>query len=523
MPLTPGLHLRQQQKLVMTPMLQQALKILQLNSLELQDLVQQEVAENPLLEEGLSEDAEAPGPEEDALLESTALEAAPEAQPSAAQEAPAEAPSEAQPEGPGEPGAEPGPEAGPAEEASTQEVAIDDHGTLPEDSWQDYFDDNGTDYGERRNDDGEEREGFEAFYTRPESLQEHLRAQLEAASLKPGERRALEELIGTVDHRGYLSAPLEEVASRAGLPLPEVFHAMTLLQGFDPAGVGARDLRECLLLQLEAQGLRGSLAWRLVDGHLKDLERKRSSALAEGLGESLEEVEAARLLIASLEPNPGRPFGWEPNSDITIDVVVEKDREGEYQVLVQDSNLPRLGINSYYKKMLKAAEGGDQDETKAYLNQKYQSAVWLIKSIAQRRKTLVRVMESIISFQKDFLDHGADHLRPLTLKEVAAQTGLHESTVSRVTTRKYAQTPAGIFELKFFFSGGLKTDSGEDASSLAVKAKMRELFDHEPAAAPYSDQRLAELLQDAGIHIARRTVAKYREELKVAPAHLRKQ
>jgi len=503
----------------MTPMLQQALKILQLNSLELQDLVQQEVAENPLLEEGLSEDAEAPGPEEDALLESTALEAAPEAQPGAAQEAPLEPASEAQAEGPGEAGSE----AGQAEEPTTQEVAIDDHGTLPEDSWQDYFDDNGTDYGERRSDDGEEREGFEAFYTRPESLQEHLRAQLEAASLKPAERRALEELIGTVDHRGYLSAPLEEVAGRAGLPLPEVFHAMTLLQGFDPVGVGARDLRECLLLQLEAQGLRESLAWSLVGGHLKDLERKRSTALAEDLGASLEEVEAARLLIASLEPNPGRPFGWEPNSDITIDVVVEKDREGEYQVLVQDKHLPRLGINSYYKKMLKASEGGDQDETKAYLNQKYQSAVWLIKSIEQRRKTLVRVMESIIGFQKDFLDHGADRLRPLTLKEVAGQTGLHESTVSRVTTRKYAQTPAGIFELKFFFSGGLKTDSGEDASSMAVKAKMRELLEQEPPSAPYSDQRLAEMLQDAGIHIARRTVAKYREELRVAPAHLRKQ
>jgi RNA polymerase sigma-54 factor len=192
-------------------------------------------------------------------------------------------------------------------------------------------------------------------------------------------------------------------------------------------------------------------------------------------------------------------------------------------VLVQDNNLPRLGINSYYKKMLKASAGGDQEETRAYLNQKYQSAVWLIKSIEQRRKTLQRVMESIVGFQKDFLDQGLAFLRPLTLKEVAAQTSLHESTVSRVTTRKYAQTPAGIFELKFFFSGGLKTDSGEDASSLSVKAKMREMLDKELPAAPYSDQRLSELLQEAGIHIARRTVAKYREEMRVAPAHLRKQ
>jgi RNA polymerase sigma-54 factor len=489
-------------------MLQQALKILQLNSLELSALVQQEVAENPLLEESQSEEAEASGSEEQALLESTVLEPA--------VEAPAPAPEAREESGPaGE---------GEAASSTTQEVAIDERGTLPEeDSWRDYFDDNGADYGERGGGDGEEKEGFEAFYTRPDSLQEHLRAQLEAASLKPEERRALEELIGTVDHHGYLTVPLPEIAARASLPLPEIFHAMTRLQSFDPVGVGARDLRECLLLQLEAQGQHGSLAWRLVEGHLKDLERKRSAVLAHELGASLEAIEAARQRLASLEPNPGRPFGWEPNSDITIAVVVEKDRDGEYQVLVQDNNLPRLGINSYYKKMLKASAGGDQEETRAYLNQKYQSAVWLIKSIEQRRKTLQRVMESIVGFQKDFLDQGLAFLRPLTLKEVAAQTSLHESTVSRVTTRKYAQTPAGIFELKFFFSGGLKTDSGEDASSLSVKAKMREMLDKELPAAPYSDQRLSELLQEAGIHIARRTVAKYREEMRVAPAHLRKQ
>jgi RNA polymerase sigma-54 factor len=519
MSISPGLHLRQQQKLVMTPMLQQALKILQLNSLELQEMVQQEIADNPLLEEKASEEAESLGPEEQAVIEATALEPAAE---TAAEGEKFEAAKEAEAAENADSSSREG-ESEFGEPTSTAEVSIDDKGTLLEDSWQDYFDDNGTDYGNTREAPDEDKESFESFYSRPPSLQEHLRSQMEAAVLTQEERQALEELIGSVDHRGYLTTPLPELAQRSGLKLEAIFHAMTVLQTLEPQGVGARDLRECLLIQMEARFERGSLAWRLVDGHLKDLERKRSAVLAEEMHVTVAEIEAARHEIAALEPNPGRPFGWEPNAGITIDVVIEKDDDGQYQVLVQDNHLPRLGINSYYKKMLKAAEGAEKDETKAYLNQKYQSAVWLIKSIDQRRRTLQRVTESIVGFQKPFLEAGPPALKPLTLKDVASQTSLHESTVSRVTTRKYAQTPQGIFELKFFFTGGLMTDSGEAASALAVKEHIKALIDAEPVKSPLSDQRLSELLNERGIHIARRTVAKYREELHLAAAHLRRQ
>ncbi len=510
MALNTSLQLKQQQKLVMTPMLQQALKVLQLNNLELASLVQQECSENPMLEEAGSEEAAVEEGESSEPVEAAPEEAAREGEAGeAVDEEPArESPREEEP-----------PEA-PAAPAK-DEVRIDEKGTVADESWEDYFDDNGTDYGYARESGDDDKEGFESFLTRPESLQEHLMAQLEAAELEGAARAAAEEIVGAVDERGYLSTPLEEIGRRSGIPSRDLYAALNLVQGFDPAGVAARDLRECLLLQLSSQGLRNSLAWRLASDHLKDLEKRRYAELGQELKAGPGEMEEALRVLGALEPMPGRAFGWVANPAITVDAEVEKDADGNYQVSVPDAQLPKLAINQYYKKMLKAA-GAEHENTRAYLNEKYQSALWLIKSIEQRKRTLQRVVESIVEHQKGFLDHGLPAFRPLTLKEIAAQTGLHESTISRVTTNKHVQTPRGIFEMKFFFSGGLGTDQGGSASTPAVKEKLRQLVETEPPQDPHSDQRLAELMKGQGIRIARRTVAKYREEMRILPAHQRK-
>jgi RNA polymerase sigma-54 factor len=257
---------------------------------------------------------------------------------------------------------------------------------------------------------------------------------------------------------------------------------------------------------------------------LGDLAKNRDSKWARDLGLDDAALAQARLVIAALEPVPGRPFGGEPNPSITVDAVVGKDTRGEWQHSLKDDYIPRLGISRYYKKMMKQAKGDDKAETREYLQEKYQSALWLMKGIEQRKRTLRRVLEVIVEVQAGFLEQGPAAFKPLALKDVASATGLHESTVSRVTTNKYVQTPRGVYELKYFFSGGLKTSAGgEDESSMAVKEKIRDLVSEENPAAPLSDQAISNSLQRGGVRIARRTVTKYREELKILPTHQRRQ
>jgi len=499
----------------MTPQLKQALKILQLNTMELGDLIDAELSENPMLEElGTNAEAEAMQPEEASGVEAQPLDDAAAEAPAADGEAASEAP-------PPEPGAPP---EAPAE--ATRELTLEGPGGHELDDWAQYFDDDGTDYslarGERE--DGEEKQGFEAFLTRAETLQEHLLHQLEAEELGDEERRLCEEVIGRVDERGYLEGALEDIARDCGAEASALFHALRRVQELDPAGVAARDLRECLLLQLESRGLRGCPAWDAVEGHFEDVTHRRWDRLALVLRLGDGEAAAAESLIASLEPLPGRPFGGAPNAGVRVDAFVDKDElTGRWRVIINDGGLPRLGFNAYYRRLLRqGGEGMADPETKNWLKEKQQSAVWLLRGIEQRHRTLRRVLEEIVDVQQGFLEAGPAAFQPLTLKDIAGKTGLHESTISRVTTGKYVQTPRGVFELKFFFTSALHTDSGVETSSRAVKDRLRELIDEEEAGHPRSDLELGALLAKEGVQIARRTVAKYREELRIPPAHLRR-
>jgi len=514
----------------MTPQLKQALKILQLNTVQLGDLIETEISENPMLEE-LGEGVEAVGPGEveagDApgAGDESGIEGAGDA-------APVEAPAEEIPaaerpeagESPAE-GSESGlPESGP--ESNTQELTLEGPGGHELDDWAQYFDDDGTDYslarGERE--EGEEKQGFEAFLSRAETLQEHLLHQIEAEELSPRERRLCEEVVGRVDERGYLEGSLEEIAREFQASPEELFWALRRVQALDPVGVAARDLRECLLLQIEARGLKGGAAWRAVESHFEDVTHRRWERIAVSLRLEEGESQAAESLIASLEPLPGRPFGGSPNAGVRVDASVEKDElTGKWRVVINDSGLPRLGFNSYYRRLLKqGGEGMADPETKVWLKEKQQAAIWLMRGIEQRHRTLRRVLEEIVEVQQGFLESGPAAFQPLTLKDIAGRTSLHESTISRVTTGKYVQTPRGVFELKFFFTSSLHTDSGIETSSRAVKDRLRDLVAEEVPARPLSDLEIAEALTKEGVRIARRTVAKYREELRIPPAHLRR-
>jgi RNA polymerase sigma-54 factor len=510
--LSHRLQLRQQQRLVMTPQLKQALKILQLNNMELGDLIEAELAENPMLEE-LGTNAEAAQPEEVNGVEDSVSDPvreempAPEPGPPEVQVPEAEAPPEPVPE-------------------STRELTLEGPGGHELDDWDQYFDDDGTDYsmarGERE--EGEEKQGFEAFLTRAETLQEHLLHQLDAEELTDAERRLCEEVVGRVDERGYLEGRLEDIARDCEAEEKALFQALRRVQSLDPVGVAARDLRECLLLQLESRGLRGGAAWRALEEHFDDVAHRRWDRLAQSLRLDPAESAAAESLIASLEPLPGRPFGGSPNAGVRVDAYVEKEElSGRWRVVINDGGLPRLGFNTYYRRLLRqGGEGMADPETKIWLKEKQQSAVWLMRGIEQRHRTLRRVLEEIVDVQQGFLETGPAAFQPLTLKDIAGRTGLHESTISRVTTGKYVQTPRGVFELKFFFTSALHTDSGVETSSRAVKDRLRDLITDEDPAQPRSDLDLAAVLSQEGVQIARRTVAKYREELRIPPAHLRR-
>jgi RNA polymerase sigma-54 factor len=502
--LTPQLQLRQQQKLIMTPMLQQALKILQMNTLELGTLIGQELSENPVLEE--LEKEEDKGPEE-ATVESTEGEEPLTAEAAAIVDAEV---------GVAEPELVDSPTPSPAD------ATVESPEAPSEGNWEDYFDDNGTDYKgmAEKGDDG--KEGFESFLTARPSLQEHLLTQWDAEDLKDKARALGEELIGRIDEKGFLEESLAQIAAQLEVKESELFETLRLIQGLSPTGVGARDLRECLLLQLEARGLKESLAWKIVSEHLEDLERQRLEPILKSLKLKLPELREAEQVIKALEPNPGRPFGGEPNPAVLVDAFVEKGQDGGWVVLVNDRNLPRLGFNQYYRRLMKEPGSKDED-AKQWLKAKFESALWLIRGIEQRHKTLRRVLEEIVAAQQGFFENGLSGFQPLTLKDIAAKTHLHESTVSRVTSGKYVQTPRGVFELKYFFTSGLKTESGEDASSKAVKESIRDLLEEEDALKPLSDQQIADSLKQKGIQIARRTVAKYREELGLLPAHRRKE
>ncbi|MHB8484030.1 MAG: RNA polymerase factor sigma-54, partial [Nitrospiria bacterium] len=325
-----------------------------------------------------------------------------------------------------------------------------------------------------------------------------------------------------IDENGYLCSSVEEIAESAKVGAEKVEKVLKVIQSLDPSGVGARDLKECLLIQVDQLNLKKSVVEGMINWHLEDLEKKRYSAIARNLGISLEEVIHCAKIIEHLEPKPGRPFSFNDNQHVMPDVLVVKSNH-DYLVFLNDDGFPKLKISSYYKKVLRD-KGKEHEDTKTYLDDKLRSALWLIRSIEQRNRTILKVAESIVKFQKEFFDKGITYLKPLVLRQIAEDISMHESTISRVTTNKYMYSPQGIFEFKYFFNSSIQRTNGEgdNLSSVSVKEMIKNLILEEEPRKPLKDQDIVNFLKSKQIEVARRTVAKYRTILNIPPATRRK-
>jgi RNA polymerase sigma-54 factor len=353
-----------------------------------------------------------------------------------------------------------------------------------------------------------------------ETLYEHLERQLGyVKGFSSLQKQIALFLIGNLDEKGYLEITLEEASARLGAEMLEIEDVLSVLQHFDPVGVASRSLEECLLLQLGHLALDDEKIVQVVRNHLQDLADNRYQRIADKIGCTPQEVQAMADLIRTLNPRPGAAFSTVETRYVIPDVTVEKVGN-DYVVLVNDVAAPRLKISSFYEKML--SQQKSQDEAKQFIHDKLNAAMWLAKSLEQRRLTLMRVTQAILDMQREFFDRGIHYLKPMTQKEIAERVGLHESTISRATSNKYVQTPRGIFELKYFFTSALSTSSGEATSSESVKRRIKALIEQEDRKSPLSDQKLGEMLLTEGIEISRRTVAKYREEMLIPSSAKRK-
>src|SRR6187455_1139989 len=470
MAISQKLHTKLVQKLILTPSLQQAIKLLPMSTLELSELLNQEMVENPMLEEVPTEELQP-------------VEAAPEKQ--------EEKPSE----------------------KKTDSWDDQDY----EYFFGDYLDDG---YRPRTPTEVKELPPIENTLSSSASLSDHLLWQLSMQTDDALVREIGEAIIGNLDDDGTLVATVEELASMGPWVVEDVERALSVVQGFDPVGVAARDLQECLLLQLRHHGHAGTPSERIVSEHMQLLKNHQVPELARKLGMSIDELKPHIELIRHLDPKPGSRHNPSQSQYVIPDVYVVKV-EDAYVALLNEEGLPQLRISPVYRRLLdKGTE--NTDETRAYVKDKFRSALWLIKSVEQRQKTIFKVAKSIINFQKDFLDHGIEHLRPLVLRDVANDIGMHESTVSRVVTNKYMHTPQGVFEMKYFFHSGISSSYGESVSSVTIKQRIRKIIEQEDARKPLSDSKIVSMLQKEGLDLARRTIAKYREELKIPTSNQRK-
>ena len=470
------------QQLVITPQLQQAIKLLQLTRLELVDMLSQEMKENPLLEEAEEE-------RETAEVGERQTEQG-----------------EAEPE---------------TEVERTLEVKGEGEG-VKEFDWDNYAENYNlsTPYQRQGSSDGDERPSFENFLTKRTTLSDHLHWQLQLSRLSEEEKKVGVLIIGNLDEDGYLKISLEDILPETNLTMDEVEGVLRRVHQFDPVGVGARDLGECLLIQLQQLAERDPIAEKIVTEHLSLLKNRNYAAIAKRLGVSFDRVNRAVVLISKLEPKPGRAFGGEVVQEIIPDVYIYKV-EGEYVIHLNDEGIPRLRVNSLYRNILSESRSGFEGDRK-YIQEKLRSALWLIRSIHQRQRTIYKVATSIVKFQREFLDKGIQFLKPLVLRDVAEDIQMHESTISRVTHNKYAHTPQGIYELKFFFNTGITSTEGENLASETVKNLVREIIAKEDPKKPYSDEKLVEILKGMNIHIARRTISKYREMMKILSSNERR-
>ena len=464
------LTIEQTQKLTMTPELIQAIQILQFNTQELDEFVQEELMQNPVLEF----DRNAEERPKDEVSKTEELDA----------------------------------KACEKEDFDLREkVKEAEYDDISYRQWE---------YSRDRDDEY----SYEQFVSKDETLEDVLLIQLTFSSLKGEELKIGRFLIEAIDDNGYLTVSTEEVAKVFHVDTEKVEAILDVIQTFEPAGVGARTLKECLIIQLAAKGLLDETVEFIISNHLEDLGENKLSKVAKVLGLPIAQVQMVCDLIRSLEPKPGRCFSSGNSVKyITPDVVVEKI-DDNYQVITNEYSAPRLMVSPYYSNLARTAV--DDAELSKYLNEKYNAALWLIKSIEQRKQTIFNVVDAVIRHQRDFLDHGTQYLRTLTLKQVADDLGIHESTVSRAINGKYMQTPRGVFEIKYFFSSGVTGSDGEGVSSNRIKSMIKEIIDSEDPKAPYSDQDIVSLLSDRGIEISRRTVAKYREGLNILSSSKRR-
>jgi RNA polymerase sigma-54 factor len=451
---------------VLAPQLQQSLQILQAPTLELKNIVQQELQTNPLLEEDpdISETDDRSSEDADFQQEFERL------------------------------------------------AKLDEE-------WRDYMAQN-VSYSARTQEDEERRQFFLDSLANQETLQQHLLEQLNTADIDAKKRKAAELLIGNIDDIGFLSAPLDEIADLSSTPIEDLQEALELVQTFHPVGVGARDLKDCLLIQLRRIGKAQSFEYQIVDQYLDDLGRKRYPDIARRIGVTVDQVQKAANFIATLDPKPGQIFSPQPNSYVLPDVLVEKVAD-DYVVSLTGDQIPHLRINKTYRDLMTQSRNGG--EVRDYIREKIRSGKFLIKSIHQRQQTILNIAIEIVKRQRDFLDDGTAFLKPMTMVQIADAVGVHETTVSRAISGKYIATPQGVVEMKFFFTPGYQTNDGVSLSNTSVKETIADLVRNEDNRMPLSDKEIVEILSERGIPIARRTVAKYRAELNILPSNLRKQ
>jgi RNA polymerase sigma-54 factor len=469
------LDLRLSQRLALTPSLLQKIELLQLNKLELQEMLNQELVENPILEEVVDQE----NPSELTLDDRTGED------PPSLENA-----------------------ADPKERDSFEEIDFR------------YFFDEYLDTGyKNREAEDSEKPSFETFLTRPPSLEDHLNWQLGLSEVKPGIAEIAKHIIGNLNEDGYLIISLEELCQAASCTMEEAIEALGVVQSMDPLGIGARDLRECLSLQLESLDLKESLAYKIVQDHLASLEVHRFKEIASHTGASFEEVLQAVDCIKHLIPKPGEKYNNQKATYVQPEVTIAKV-DDEFVVMMNDEGMPQLRLNAGYKELLKS--NGVGSDTKAFLREKFRSAVDLLRSVNQRKQTIYRVCVCIVSRQRDFLENGSAHLHPMLIKDVANELGVHSSTISRVVTNKYVDTPQGVMELRKFFTMGVGNADGEELSIVQVKLKIKKFIENENRNRPYSDNQIGQMLRGDSIFITRRTVAKYREQMQIPGSRERK-
>jgi RNA polymerase sigma-54 factor len=512
---TQRLSLTQSQRQILTPGLMQMVAVLQLNRLELKEMILNEVAENPVLEEASEAGEEVTPAELQAMLE---LDARRDPADAALLEKVDQSDAEAYAD---PPAAEGSPEQIAAASAAVEEPAAKtEKDPFDEIDFGSFFDDYLDPGFKSPASESVEKPSFETFLSYPVRLSDHLQSQLSVEVLPERVRQAANGIIGNLEETGYLETPLEEIASAEGLTMADMQAGLRAVQSLEPTGVGAQNMRECLLLQLEARDAKDSVAWKIVHDHLRLETPRQLATLARALGRPLEHIQIALNVIRHLDPAPGLRFSGPPAQKVEPDVYIFKEGD-EYVITLNDDEIPQLRLNADYRRMIDRVQQPDK-EVRNYVKERYASALLLIKNIEQRKQTILRVCQSVVRRQGEFLEAGIDALRPMMIKDVAEEIGVHPSTVSRAVANKYAHTPQGIFELRYFFSEAVQGPVGSATPLLVVKKRVKKMIVEEDAAHPLTDEQITARLQAEGIQVTRRTVAKYREDMNIPSTHQRR-